>query len=90
MNGNYRKDGVSGWSTRDEQQYIKRIGEAKKRNAEGKETVYENLWPTQKIKFKIKMLRGYLAGADQRVNWGLIDRKAVMDLVHRELARLEG
>lgn len=82
MNGNLRKDGESGWSSRDEIDYITHIGEHK-------EPKYSSLSPTQKLGRKVSMLRGYIAGLGKRVNWGTIDKERIVAFASGELARME-
>jgi hypothetical protein len=78
------------YSTEDEMQYLRSIGEHKKNGRCSVESLYSRLMPRQQVTHKVKLLKNYIAMADKREDWGSIERRIALGCARQELERLTG
>lgn len=63
------------YSTEDEMQYLRTIGEHKKNGPKSVESFHSRLMPRQQVKHKINLLNNYIKTAEKREDWGSIEKK---------------
>jgi hypothetical protein len=77
------------WNTNEEMNYIKRIGESRVATRLGVETVFDKLLPSGKIRWKVRQLSGYIAGAEKRVDWDIMEKVKIIAFAKAELERIK-
>lgn len=79
-----------GYSTEDEINYLRSIGEHKKSGPKAIESFHSTLTPRTQVARKINLLNHYIAMADKREDWGTIEKRIALGCANRELERLAG
>jgi hypothetical protein len=79
---------AEGWSTKNEIQFIRGIGThtGTGMHIPSRERMSPRL---EFLKHKLRGLRGYLKGAELRVNWGHINKASVVEFAYEEISRTE-
>lgn len=78
------------YSTEDEMQYLRTIGEHKKNGPKSVESFHSRLMPRQQVKHKINLLNNYIKTAEKREDWGSIEKRIAIGCARKELERLTG
>lgn len=78
------------FSTEDELQYLRSIGEHKKDAPRSSDSAYSRLMPRERVLRKIALLKRYIAAADKREDWGSIEKRIALGCARKELERLTG
>ena len=75
-------NGAHIYTTNMELAYLKVIGQHPE--------AYSRMTPRERKSHKIKQLKGYLVGAEKRVNWGTLDKDKIMEAAENQLDELIG
>lgn len=79
-----------GFSTEDEINYLRTIGEHKKNGPKSVESFHSTLTPRAQVARKINLLNHYIASGEKRDDWGTIEKRIALGCANKELDRLSG